>query len=365
MWVTLLASKTCVGAAIERERRWTRSALRSRNASASAAITAVVLVALLLLSTIAWSDLSSRINAVAYAIAAVGLGVSFGFAGVPSFGQAGFVAIGGYTTAIVVNRLGADPAVGIAAGVGAGTVASLLVAGIGMHRQGVYFAMITLAFGQLVDFVIGQWQGVTGGADGLPIASTKLFGVTVGYGEGQFWILGGCLVFVAAVAAYVRRTPLGYGMRAVRYNETRAAALGYSPRLHRTWAFCFAGAAGALAGGLLVWHLSFAAPSLASFTLSGNLFVMVLIGGQGTVIGPVIGAGLLTYLDSSLANHVGAADFISGVIFVAIVFIAPKGLAGLLRRDNWVNARWSRRSLCVGEFRGASADADAPYRGRC
>ena len=271
-------------------------------------------------------------KALCFAIFACAFNLLLGYTGLLSFGHAAFMGSAAYATGWLVRSAGWSPEFGIVAGT---LVAGLLGLGVGLiaiRRQGIYFAMITLAMAQMIYFVCLQ-APFTGGEDGLQgVPRGRLFGL-VPLGDDvamYFFVLA---VFVAVFLLIVRivHSPYGQVLKAIRENEPRAVSLGYDVDRYKLLAFVLSTAIAGLAGSLKTLVLGFATLSDVHWSLSGEVILMTLLGGLGTFAGPVIGAFTIIGLQNFLADRVGSwVTVIIGVIFVLCVLAFRRGIVGEL-----------------------------------
>jgi branched-chain amino acid transport system permease protein len=284
----------------------------------------------------AGTDLGTRI----LILGLFGLGVDliFGFTGLLSFGQAAFYGTGGFVTAnllirhIVPNTVGA-----LAIGTLVAALAGALVGSLALRQVGIYFAMLTLAFGQLFYFLENSpLRAFTGSENGLPGVPKPSFAFGPWTLDGSSSI--GMYVFVAAIyfggffiARRIVRSPFGAVLRAIRENPERASAVGHQIARYKLVAFTLAAAYGGLAGGLLGIFQGYMPPEAFSIDQSGEIIVMTVIGGPGTLIGPLVGAGVWTLLRQGLQNVdaiAGVWKLILGLVFILLITGFRRGLAG-------------------------------------
>jgi len=271
-------------------------------------------------------------TALCFAIFACAFNLLLGYTGLLSFGHAAYLAAGAYCTGWLVRSAGMGPAAGVLAGTLIAAAAGLLVGLIAIRRQGIYFAMVTLAMAQMLYFLFLQVP-FTGGEDGLQgVPRGTLFGViplandTVMY----FFVLA---VFVAVFAFIIRvvHSPYGQVLKAIRENEPRAISLGYDVDKYKLLAYVLSTALAGLAGSLKTLVLGFATLSDAHWSLSGEVVLMTLLGGMGTFAGPVLGAFTIVGLQNYLADRVGSwVTVIIGAIFVVCVVAFRRGFVGEL-----------------------------------
>jgi branched-chain amino acid transport system permease protein len=271
-------------------------------------------------------------KALCYAIFACAFNLLLGYTGLLSFGHAAYLGAAAYFTGYLVRSAGFSPELGVLAGtLGAGLI-GLLVGLIAIRRQGIYFAMITLAMAQMVYFVWLQ-APFTGGEDGLQgVPRGKLFGLIPLQNDIAMYFVV-LAVFVAVFLAIIRivHSPYGQVLKAIRENEPRAISLGYDVDRYKLLAFVLSTSLAGLAGALKTVVLGFATLSDAHWSLSGEVVLMTLLGGMGTFAGPVLGAFTIIGLQDLLADRVGSwVTVIIGVIFVLCVVGFRRGFVGEL-----------------------------------
>ncbi len=277
-------------------------------------------------------------KALCFAIFAVAFNLLLGFTGLLSFGHAAYLGAAAYFTGWLVKTAGLSPELGVLAGaLGAGLI-GLVVGLIAIRRQGIYFAMITLAMAQMIYFVWLQ-APFTGGEDGLQgVPRGNLFGlIPLSSDIAMYYVV--LAVFVAVFLGVVRivHSPYGQVLKAIRENEPRAVSLGYDVDKYKLLAFVLSTTLAGLAGSLKTMVLGFATLSDAHWSLSGEVVLMTLLGGMGTFAGPVIGAFTIIGLQNFLADRVGAwVTVIIGCIFVVCVIGFRRGFVGEL-------LEWQRR----------------------
>ena len=271
-------------------------------------------------------------KALCYAIFACAFNLLLGYTGLLSFGHAAFMGSAAYATGWLVRSGGLSPELGLLAGMGIGGAIGLVIGLIAIRRQGIYFAMITLAMAQMVYFVCLQ-APFTGGEDGLQgVPRGKLFGlIPLADDTALYFVV--LAIFVAVFLFIVRivHSPYGQVLKAIRENEPRAISLGYDVDRYKLLAFVLSTALAGLAGSLKTLVLGFATLSDAHWSLSGEVVLMTLLGGMGTFAGPVIGAFTIIGLQDYLADRVGSwVTVIIGAIFVFCVVAFRRGFVGEL-----------------------------------
>lgn len=268
-----------------------------------------------------------------FAIFASAFNLLLGFTGLLSFGHAAFFGSAAYITGWLIKMQHWTPELGILAGMlGAGAI-GVVVGLVAIRRQGIYFAMITMAIAQMVFFVCLQ-ASFTGGEDGLQ-------GVPRGALFGQFSLASDTAMYYLVVAVFVAcfmaisrivHSPFGQVLKMIRENEPRAISLGYQVDRYKLLAFALSAALSGLAGSLKTLVMGFATLSDTHWSMSGEVILMTLLGGVGTFFGPVFGAGIVISLQDMLADKVGSwVNVIIGVIFVLCVLAFRKGVVGELQ----------------------------------
>jgi len=277
-------------------------------------------------------------KALCFAIFAIAFNLLLGFTGLLSFGHAAFMGSAAYATGWLVRSAGLSPELGILAGVAVAAALGLLVGLIAIRRQGIYFAMITLAMAQMIYFVCLQVP-FTGGEDGLQgVPRGRLFGLLPLQSDVvMYYVVLAFFVGVFALVLRIVHSPYGQVLKAIRENEPRAISLGYDVDRYKLLAFVLSTALAGLAGALKTMVLGFATLSDVHWSLSGEVILMTLLGGLGTFAGPVIGAFTIIGLQNFLADRVGSwVTVIIGVIFILCVIAFRRGFVGEL-------IAWQRR----------------------
>lgn len=269
-----------------------------------------------------------------YGVLAVSLDLVWGYGGVLTFGHAVFFGVGAYVAALTVATSLIAGVIG--AVVGAGLLAVAIAWPLFRREVGAeYFAIITLAVAIVATQIARSWTAVTGGANGLAVGDPTLW-VTGPLGFSTpltYYVALAGLVGTGALAHRVVRSPVGTTLVGIAANERKARSLGYDPARYRAIAFGIAGAIAGLGGALYALHSGFVAPPVLGFELSTMALVWVLVGGRGTVIGPIAGAVLLTVFENLVSGiFVFVWTLLLGLTLVALVLALPDGLAGASRR---------------------------------
>lgn len=271
-------------------------------------------------------------NALCFAIFACAFNLLLGYTGLLSFGHAAFMGSAAYATGWLVKSAGWSPEMGVLAGTLIAGAIGLIVGLIAIRRQGIYFAMITLAMAQMIYFICLQ-APFTGGEDGLQgVPRGVLFGV-LPLADDLVMYFVVLAVFVAVFLGIVRivHSPYGQVLKAIRENEPRAISLGYAVNRYKLLAFVLSTALSGLAGSMKTLVLGFATLSDVHWSLSGEVILMSLLGGLGTFAGPAIGAATVIGLQNFLADRVGSwVTVIIGATFVFCVMVFRRGIVGEL-----------------------------------
>jgi branched-chain amino acid transport system permease protein len=267
-----------------------------------------------------------------FALFACAFNLLLGFTGLLSFGHAMFFGSAGYTAGYAMKAWGVTPEIGLLLGTLVAALAGLLVGSLAIRRQGIYFAMITLALSQMVYFVLLQ-APFTGGEDGLQgVPRGSFLGIfDLSSDIAMYYFVA--LVFVLGFVAIWRivNSPFGHILKAIRENEPRTVSLGYDANRFKLLAFVLSSALAGLAGSLKVLVLGVETLTDVHWHTSGEVVLMTLMGGVGTLLGPVIGATAVVGIQSELADKVGSwVTVIMGVIFVVCVLSFRKGIVGEL-----------------------------------
>jgi branched-chain amino acid transport system permease protein len=285
---------------------------------------------------------------VIWMVYALGYNLLLGYGGLPSFGHGAFFGVGAYAFGILQKKIAASLLLDLSGAVLAAALLGALVAAFVSHRRGIYYALLTIAFGQIVWFVAIKWHSVTGGEDGL--LNLQRLPLDLGFAriplhsnESLFGFV--LAVFMLVVVALWRlvHSPFGRVLQAIRQNEMRAAFAGYNVWLYKWLAFVFSAAIAGLAGALFALAQQSAYPNVMSLHQSGLVVMTVLVGG-GLVSfwGPVIGAVFFLLARDLLGAYTETWLLWYGLLFMAIVLWKPEGLAGL-----WQAWRARRRNTAA------------------
>lgn len=268
----------------------------------------------------------------AWALFAIALDLLLGFTGLLSFGHAAFWGSAAYATGIIAVESGLPFPVAVLGGAVFAAVLALPIAYLSVRLTGIYFAMVTLAFAQMIYFIANQWRSVTGGENGLQGIPRELFGLDL---SDAFFFYHAALPIIAVgmwLAWRVVHSPFGRVLVAIRENPERARALGYPVRRYKICVFVLSAFLSGLAGGTYAISHGFASLQEVYWTTSGTVVVMTVLGGVGTLWGGVLGAAIIVVLRDWLATAgIDAVEMVTGVIFVVVVLAFRRGIWGTFR----------------------------------
>ncbi len=301
-----------------------------KNNSIALRLTYVVILGILLVAPLVGLYPVFVMKLLCFALFACAFNLLLGFTGLLSFGHAAFFGFASYITGYFVKSQGWSPELAIIAGAVVAGFLGLVFGLVAIRRQGIYFAMITLALAQMVYFFCLQ-APFTGGEDGLQgVPRGSLFGVLPLANDTTMYyvvvaIFIGCFLAISRIVT----SPFGQVLKMIRENEPRAISLGYEVDKYKLLAFVLSAALAGLAGSLKTLVMGFATLSDVHWSMSGEVILMSLLGGVGTFFGPVLGAGIVIALQNLLADKVGEwVTVIIGVIFVLCVLASRKGVVG-------------------------------------
>jgi branched-chain amino acid transport system permease protein len=288
-------------------------------------------------------------EALIFGLFAMSLDLMVGYTRLYSFGHAAAYGLGAYATALMLLHFQLPLPLGILAGVVLSVVIALPIAWVCTKSTGVSFAMLTLAFAQLGYAMLYRFKDVTGGSDGIGGIPRPPgpFGLAVFQGKlGYFYLVVGCLAGSYLLCRMLVASPFGAALAGIRENDAKMRALGYNTRAYKWAVVVVAYGFGSLAGALYTPFAGFVAPELFFWLVSGRVLIMVIVGGAGTLIGPIIGGVFFLILEHQLSETTELWPLIFGTVFIAFVMLAPEGIWGLVTK--YTRAKPAR------------ADAEAP-----
>ncbi|HEV8676143.1 MAG TPA: branched-chain amino acid ABC transporter permease [Methylomirabilota bacterium] len=273
-----------------------------------------------------------------FAILALAFNLLLGYTGLLSFGQATFSGIACYVAGLLLKHYGLSLPVVMVAGVLAGALSAGVVGAFCIQRVGLYFIMLTFAFNQMAYFIAYQWTDLTGGEDGLP-GVPRPPGLEGGLAFYAF--TAGCFLITVAFMKRITDSPFGLVLQAIRENEGRAAAVGYDVKRYKWLAFTIAGAVSGLGGVLYAMLFGIVPLAAVHWLRSGDIVFMTLIGGSGSLYGPIIGAAVYTVLAESVSRYWDRWPILLGLAFVVVVLFFRGGCVEAWERI--ATAGWRRR----------------------
>jgi branched-chain amino acid transport system permease protein len=295
----------------------------------SAVVLAVIPPVAVLLGQPFYLDLFTRI--LVFAIAALSLDLILGYGGMVSFGHAAYLGIGAYAVGILSHYGVTNGMLHFAVAILASALAALVIGAVSLRTSGVYFIMITLAFSQMIYF-LGVSLNVYGGDDGMNITAHSDFGGMLQFDDASvlYYVTLATLLLFYAVGRRLVQSRFGMVIRGVKSNERRMAAIGFAVFRYKLAAFVISGAMCGVAGALLANLTLFVSPSIMHWTRSGEVMVMVILGGMGTLFGPALGAVAYLLLEQVLSDLTQHWQAILGPILVLVILFARRGIFGLL-----------------------------------
>ena len=273
-----------------------------------------------------------------YALVALGLNLLVGLVSLVSLGQAGLYALGAYTVAILATKTGAGFFPAMLGAMAVTAVAGVALAYPTVRVRGVYLAVVTIAFGLIVQNVAIDWRALTGGTLGISNVPRINLGAGPLNTRDLYWLIAAVTFAGFVVHHNLMHSRVGRAMRAVAQSETAARALGIDPIRQRVLAFVLSSVFAGIAGGLYAYLNRYVNPDTFSFSDSIRFLLMVILGGAGTTFGPLIGAGVLTWIPNLLQAFGKWQLFAYGALLALVIFFLPKGIAGSVR-DLWMRLR--------------------------
>jgi branched-chain amino acid transport system permease protein len=271
-------------------------------------------------------------------LAAMSVNFLLGFTGMLSFGHAAYFGLGAYGAGLTLKLLAASTPLSLLLGTLTGGIAGAALGALIVHRRGVYFAMVTIAFGQVFYYIAFQWSSLTGGDDGLrgfsrqPLHVGSLSIDILNNADAFYYFVLVCFAITVGIMGFVLRSPFGRTMIAIRENERRARFLGIPVERHIWIAFTLSCFFISLAGSLYALLNNFADPRGLHYSLSGDLVIMAVMGGMRSFWGPLLGAVVFVVLQDFLSSVTTNWMSFVGMLIVLVVLFFPRGLLGILRR---------------------------------
>jgi branched-chain amino acid transport system permease protein len=263
----------------------------------------------------------------------------FGQVGLLSFGHAAFWGTSAYVTGYLLLHAGMSVPLAMLCGTLAAFLIAIPIGFLSIRSVGIYFSMITLAFGQMIDFIAKQWEDVTGGESGMPnIPRPPFLGLNLENSLHAYFFGLVVTSFGALVAFRTIHSPFGAALRAMRDNDTRAQSVGYATWAHKLVAFLLSAALSGLAGALFVVAHGVVSLDVLSWTTSGQVVMTTLLGGTGTFLGPLVGSAVTVLLRDALSKSTAATGLVTGLVFVVTVLFFRRGIVGTLA-EVWAKRR--------------------------
>ncbi|CEJ15316.1 leucine/isoleucine/valine transporter permease subunit [bacterium YEK0313] len=267
-----------------------------------------------------------------FALFACAFNLMLGYGGLLSFGHAAYFGLASYVAAYTAKHWGLTPEVSILLGTASGAVLGFVFGALAIRRQGIYFSMITLALAQMVFFFALQTPRFTGGEDGIQaVPRNHLFGfIPVGTDLQMYYLVA--VIFMAGLLLIYRiiHSPFGQVLKAIRDNEPRAVSLGYRVNQYKLTVFVLSATLAGLAGSTKAIAVQLASLTDVQWQMSGEVVLMTLVGGMGTVFGPIVGAAVIISMQNFLAGLGAWVTVVQGVIFVVCVLVFREGIVGVI-----------------------------------
>ena len=278
--------------------------------------------------------LSLLIRIFIFGIMLLGFDILAGYCGLASFGHAMFYGTGAYLAAILLTHVTGSIWAILGLSILANTILGYLIGFFSIRTKGIYFVFLTFTFAQFFYLVFSNWTFV-GAADGMAGIPKPSLGIPFDLSNRVVYYYFTLVILVAAyfIARWIVESPFGKVLVGIRQNEERIRFLGYNVNSCKRRAFVYSGIFGGVAGSLTVGYLSFASPALYHWTLSAEILVMELVGGMGTLVGPLIASGFVIYLGDFLSSWMAETWLmVLGAIYVICILYSPEGIIGILRR---------------------------------
>lgn len=267
------------------------------------------------------------------AILALSLDLLVGSAGMPSLGQSAYFGAGAYAAAIAGQRLGSDDLLlGLGAAILVSSLLALAIGAVAVRAAGIFFLMLTLAFAQMVFAVAFQAADITGGSNGFSgVRRPMLFGLDFNGPDALFHLVAVVFLVVLLLVWRIRSSTYGRALVGLRENERRMRALGYDTTRLKLSAFVLAGGIAGVGGALQAYSIRFVSTNDVGVARSVEAFVSVLIGGASTLLGPVVGAIVVLFIERVMPSYIAFAETVLGLVFIIFVLAARQGIVGMVR----------------------------------
>ena len=325
------------------------------------ALLAVGLVVALTLPWIIYPPVAMDIAC--WALFAIALDILLGYTGLLSFGHAAYWGGSAYVTGLVAVHLGVPFPLAVLAGAVAAMLIALPVGYLSVRRAGIYFAMVTLAFAQMIFFLANQWRDVTGGENGLQSVPKTFFGITAVETDSFYFYYAALPIIVLGMwmAWRIVHSPFGRVLVSIRDNVPRARALGYDVEKYKIAAFVLSAGLAGLAGGLFAISHGFVSLQEVNWTTSGKVVLITVLGGIGTLWGGIVGAAIIVILEDQLASSgFEGIGIITGSVFVIVVLLFRRGVWGTALHTFRGRRTWRADDKEAAGASGAGGDAPEP-----
>jgi len=272
-----------------------------------------------------------------FGIFAMSLDLILGYTGLVSFGHAAFFGIGAYAAGYFALKISPNILITLPFALVVVVLAALVIGFFSIRASGVYFLMLTLAFSQMVYAIADRWTDVTGGSNGLagiPRPQIQIAGLQILFEDtnARYFLVLGFFLISFLLLRWIVNSQFGHVLIGIRENETRLRAIGYNTTRFKLAAFVIAGLFAGVAGALYAGFNRFVSTGELYWTASGQVLIMVIIGGAGTLVGPVLGAALILLLQNMVSSATDRWPTIMGSIFILFVFVARYGVMGIVRQ---------------------------------
>jgi branched-chain amino acid transport system permease protein len=266
------------------------------------------------------------------AIFALSLNILVGYTGLVSLGHAAFFGVGGYAAGLGAQHFSSNLFLTMIIAIAFSLIAAAIIGAFCIKVSGFYFLMLTLAFSQMIYSIIYQSSSLTGGSNGLSgIPMPSIGGWQFSNDVFIFYLILVAFILIYAALRIIVKSSFGHVLIGIRENETRVKSMGYNTNLYKYIAFILAGGIGGVSGSLYTYFNGFISPTDVYWTMSGAVLIMVLIGGSGTMLGPVLGAAFIVTLETIVATYTNMWMLIVGAVFIFFVIFFPKGIVEIGR----------------------------------
>jgi branched-chain amino acid transport system permease protein len=262
-----------------------------------------------------------------FAIVAIGYDIVFGYTGLLSLGHAAFFGLGAYGTGLSLIHFSVPVPLALLIGIVLSLLIAFPIGYLAIRRRGIYFAMTTMAFAQMIYFIAFKWRSLTGGDDGLHgVPRPHLGPINLGSELALYYFILFCFIVSVILGIRIIRSPFGKTLECLRENEDRARSIGFSPARFKLMSFAISAFFTSLAGGLYALLQNFVPLFTLSLDTSGDIVLMILIGGKGTLYGPIMAAMALIFLKNLLSSSTNIWPLFLGLLFIVSVMTFREGV---------------------------------------